>query len=347
MLLKALTEANGVSGNERNVRELILNEIKNYCDQITVDSIGNIIAYKKGNGVDDKSIMLSSHMDEVGLIVTGITEAGFIKFKPVGGIDERILISKRVLIGEECIPGVIGIKAIHLQEPTERKNAVKIKNMYIDIGAKNKEDAEKKVSLGDFIAFDSEYIEFGHNMVKAKALDDRLGCAVLIEMLKEKYSFNLYACFTTQEEVGLRGAKVAAYTVKPDLALVVEGTTCSDVPGTEEYQYATRLGEGPAVSIMDRASYSDRDLAMMLYHLGKKNHIKVQFKQTTFGGNDAGSIHLTGIGVPTAAISVPCRYIHSPVSVMNKDDFEGCIKIVKLFLKELENKPIKKWEVIK
>jgi len=347
MLLKTLTEANGVSGNEKKIREIILNEIQGYCDDITVDSIGNVIAFKKGKENNNKKVMLSAHMDEVGLIVTGITDSGFIKFEPVGGIDARILISKKVVIGDKNISGAIGIKAVHLQEPEERKNAVKVKNMYIDIGAKNKEDAEKRVSLGDYIAFDSPYVEFGNNMVKAKALDDRVGCVILIELLKENYVYDFYACFTVQEEVGLRGAKVAAYTVQPDIALVIEGTTCSDVPGAEEYQYATKIGEGPAVSIMDRASYSNKELAMMLYEVGKKNNIKVQFKQTTFGGNDAGVIHLTGIGVPTAAISVPCRYIHSPVSVMKLDDYHGCMQIVKLFLKELEHAEIRKWEVIK
>ncbi|NLY43867.1 MAG: M42 family metallopeptidase [Clostridiaceae bacterium] len=332
MLLKELTEANGVSGNEKEVRDIILREISGYCEKISIDRMGNIIALRKGTSDNGKKVMLSAHMDEVGLIVTGFTDTGFIKFKPVGGIDPRILVSKKVLVGKQRLPGVIGLKAIHLQEPNERKQAVKIKNMYIDIGAKNKEDAEKKVSLGDYIAFDSCYMPFGNNLVKAKALDDRAGCAILIEMIKERYSFDLYACFTVQEEVGLRGAKVAAYTVQPDMALVVEGTTCSDVPGAKEHEYATTLGDGPAISIMDRTSYSNKELSRLLYSLAKENNIKVQYKKTTLGGNDAGVIHLTGKGIPTATISVPCRYIHSPVSVMSMEDFEGCKKLVKLFL---------------
>ncbi|MGE4284186.1 MAG: M42 family metallopeptidase [Clostridia bacterium] len=336
MLLKKLTEAHGLSGNENEVREIVLNEIRGYCDDITVDRMGNVIAYKKGKDDNHKKIMLSAHMDEVGLIVTGITDAGFIKFKTVGGIDARILLSKKVVIGKDKIPGIIGLKAIHLQDPEERKQAVKLKNMYIDIGARNKEDVEKRVSLGDYIAFDSKYVHFGDNLVKAKALDDRVGCAILIEMLKSEYSYDLYACFTVQEEVGLRGAGVAAYTVNPNLALVVEGTTCSDVPGAEEHEYATKLGDGPAVSILDRTSYSDKSLARMLYNTAKENGLKIQYKRTTFGGNDAGKIHLTREGIPTAVISVPCRYIHSPASVMSLDDFEACKKIVHLFLRKLE-----------
>lgn len=347
MLLKTLTEAIGVSGNEKTVREIILKEIKPYCQDITIDRMGNLIAYKKGTAKHRKKMMLSAHMDEVGLIVTGITDKGFIKFKPVGGIDPRILIAKRVLIGEQKIPGVIGLKAVHLQKPEERKQAVNIKEMYIDIGEKSKQAVEKSVHLGDYIGFDSSYTPFGDKLIKAKALDDRVGCAVLIEMLKEQYAFDLYACFTVQEEVGLRGAKVAAYTVRPDMALVVEGTTCSDVPGVKEHEHATSMGEGPAVSIMDRASISNKTLSKLLYHLGEKHNIKVQYKRTTFGGNDAGAIHLTGEGVATAAISVPCRYIHSPVSVMNLDDFEACKKIVKLFLKELETFEMETWEGMK
>ncbi|MDK2800527.1 MAG: hypothetical protein PWP27_1208 [Clostridiales bacterium] len=347
MLLKMLTQAMGVSGNEQEVRDIILKEIHGHCDGITVDRIGNIIAYKKGTANKNKKVMLSAHMDEIGLIVTGITDTGFIKFKPVGGIDSRILLSKKVLIGENKIPGVIGIKAIHLQDPSEREKAIKVKNMYIDIGAKNKEDAEKNVHLGDYIGFDSDYIPFGDNLIKTKALDDRVGCAILIDMLKERYACDLYAAFTVQEEVGLRGAGVAAYTVNPDVALVVEGTTCSDVPGAEEHESATYLGSGPAISIMDRTSYSNKKLSQFLYELAKKNNIKVQYKRTTFGGNDAGKIHVTGEGIPTAAISVPCRYIHSPTSVMSLEDYEACKKVVQLFLYGIENFEIKKWEVIK
>lgn len=347
MLLKTLTEAMAVSGNEKPVRDIIHHAIKDYCDNITIDRMGNLIAYKKGSGGSKRKVMLSAHMDEVGLIVTGITDTGFIKFKPVGGIDDRILLSKKVLVGENKIPGVIGIKAIHLQKPDERKNTVKVDSMYIDIGAKNKEDAETKVNLGDYIGFDSEFTTFGNHCVKAKALDDRVGCAILIEMLKNRYAFDFYACFTVQEEVGLRGAEVAAYTVNPDIALVVEGTTCSDVAGAEEHKHATTMGEGPAVSIMDRGSYSNKRLSKLLYELGKNNNIKVQYKRTTFGGNDAGKIHISREGVVTAAISVPCRYIHSPVSVMHMGDFQACQKIVGLFLKEMETFSINQWEVIK
>ena len=220
MLLKELTELTGVSGNEDEVREFIKKEALLYATEIKVDSMGNLICYKKGKSSKYK-IMLSAHMDEVGFIVTGHKE-GVIKFSPIGGIDERILPGTRVLVGDKKIPGVIGSKPIHLQGREERGNNIKLKEMYIDIGVEKKEELEKLVALGEYIAFYSKYTEFGDGCIKAKALDDRVGCAILLEILKESYQFDLYACFTVQEEVGLRGAGVAAYAVNPDLAIVLE-----------------------------------------------------------------------------------------------------------------------------
>lgn len=336
MLLKKLTESAGVSGGEQEVRSLIIEEIKNKVDDMYIDKLGNIIAYKKGKKNPEKKVMLSAHMDEVGLIVSSIEDSGLIKFKPVGGIDPRILISKVVEIGEDRVKGVIGAKAIHLQEPQERKKALKIKDLYIDIGSLSKEKTEKLVKIGDYIVFHSNYVEFGNDLIKAKALDDRVGCAILIELLDKEYNFALYTAFTVQEEVGLRGSKVTAFDITPEIALVIEGTTCSDVPGTKPHEYATQLGKGPAISIMDAASYSDKDISKTLYQLGKENNIPVQYKKTTYGGNDAGSIHLTKEGIRTGAISIPCRYIHSPSSIMSKKDYLACIEVVKLFLDKIE-----------
>lgn len=336
MLLKQLTELNGLSGNEAEVRDFIKNGIEKYSDSINIDSIGNLIAFKKGKSSTCR-VMLSAHMDEVGLMAIGYTENGSIRFKQVGGIDERILPGKRVLAGDKRLPGVIGCKAIHLQERDARGNNLKMKNLYIDIGAEKKEDAEKLVKLGDYIAFNSDYLEFGEGCVKAKALDDRVGCAIIMEMLKNRYEFDLYACFTTQEEIGLRGSAVAAYTVKPDIALVIEGTTCSDVPGVEKHEHSTNLGEGAALTFIDRTSYPDRKLVDFLYNTAQKHGIKVQFKKTATGGNDAGKIQLSGSGVKVASISVPCRYIHSPVSVMSMSDYDSCLELVRTSLDELSS----------
>lgn len=336
MLLKKLTESAGVSGGEQEIRSFIIEEIKNKVDDMYIDKLGNIIALKKGKKNPEKKVMLSAHMDEVGLIVSSIEDTGLIKFKPVGGIDPRVLVSKVVEIGESKIKGVIGSKAIHLQEPQERKKALKIKDLYIDIGSSSKEKTEKLVQIGDYIIFHSHYIEFGNDLVKAKALDDRIGCTILIELLGREYDFTLYTTFTVQEEIGLRGSKVAAFDINPEIALVIEGTTCSDVPGSKPHEYATQLGKGPAISIMDSASYSNKDISKTLYRLGIENNIPIQYKQTTFGGNDAGSIHLTREGIKVGAISIPCRYIHSPSSVMSKKDYLACREILKLFLDKIE-----------
>jgi endoglucanase len=324
MLIKELTDLNGVSGNEKEVRDFIIEKISDLCDSIKVDSIGNIIAYKKGSSSKNK-VMLSAHMDEVGFIVSGYNEKGFLKFKTVGGIDDRILSGKKVLVGRKRLCGVIGAKPIHQQEKDERDKITKVKNLYIDIGAESKEEAERLVPLGEFVSFDSEFTELGNDNIKAKALDDRVGCAVLIEVLKHSFQFDIYACFTVQEEVGLRGAQVAAYNVMPQAAIVIEGTTCADIPDVEPFEYSTILGNGAALTIMDRTCYCDKEMVSFLQMVAIKNNIKIQFKQTTTGGNDSGKIQRTGTGVKTASISVPCRYIHSPVSVMSRSDFD-CVE---------------------
>jgi len=351
MLIKELTDLNGVSGNEKEVRDFIISKINNLCDSIRVDSIGNIIGFKKGNNSKYK-VMLSAHMDEVGFIVSGYTEKGFLKFKPVGGIDDRILPGKKVMVGKKRLCGVIGSKPIHQQDKDERDKISKVKNLYIDIGAESKDEAERLAPLGDFIAFDSEFIEFGKDSIKAKALDDRVGCAVLIEALKHSFEFDMYACFTVQEEVGLRGSQVAAYNVMPDVAFVIEGTTCADVPDVEPFEYSTILGNGAALTIMDRTCYCDKELVQYLNDVAVKNNIKVQYKQTTTGGNDAGQIQRTGTGVKIASISVPCRYIHSPVSVMSRNDFESVERLTICALYEISKdkdflKSISKFALVK
>lgn len=338
MLLKQLTELNGVSGNEDSVREFLKAEVIKHTPHMTVDSIGNLIAFKKGKTSCCK-VMLSAHMDEVGFMVTGYGEGGVLKFQPVGGVDARILPGKRVTVGEKRIPGVIGARPIHMQEPDERTANVKLKNLYIDIGAESKDEAEKLAPLGEYIAFESEYREFGDGCVKAKALDDRVGCAALLEALQGEYDFDLYACFTVQEEVGLRGAEVAAYRVEPDIVIVLEGTTCSDVPGVEKYDQSTILGNGAALTLMDRTSYADKELVAFLADVARKEKLAFQYKQTTTGGNDAGRIQRVKGGVKIASLSVPCRYIHSPVSVMSLKDYESYIALLKAALTELSKNP--------
>ncbi len=329
MLLESLCNASGVSGNEGEVRNIIISQIKPYCDDIFVDSIGNVIALKKGKD-HSKKVMIAAHMDEVGFIVSGITDKGYLEFKKVGGIDTRVIISKNVLVGDKKIPGVIGMKAIHLQSKSEREEVPKVKSLFIDIGAKDKEDAEKYVNLGDYVTFATKYQEIGEDLIKAKALDDRVGCFVMTKLIKEPQKYDTYFCFTTQEEVGLRGARVSAYRINPDIALVLESTTCADVHNVPDHRTVTRMGEGVAISFMDSSTIVKKEYVEFLERISKG--IPAQLKKMTSGGNDAGAIHLTGEGIKTASLSIPARYIHSPVSVASKKDIDAMEKLAKRFL---------------
>ena len=334
MLLRKLTETLGVSGDEGAVRKIILEQLTDYVDDIQIDRMGNVIAVKKGNN-KGPHVILGAHMDEVGLMVKGIEDSGLIRFTPVGGMDPRILVSKVVLIGEDRVTGVIGAKAVHMQKPAERKKALSVDNLYIDIGCTSKKEAEKHVSPGDYIAFDSKYVEFGDKRVKAKALDDRVGCATIIELLKKELPVSVTGVFTVQEELGLRGAAVAANHVEGDLAILLEGTTCSDVTDVEPHQQATEVDKGPAISLMDRTSIYSRNLVDSLVQTAEENNIPWQFRRTTFGGNDAGRFHVAKEGTPCLSIAVPCRYIHSPVSVMSKNDYENMGKLLMNYLEKI------------
>ena len=333
MLLKELSEAFGVSGHEDAVRQLILDAIENLVDEHHVDALGNLIALKKGNSKrrhNISKVMLAAHMDEVGLMIMHIEKEGSLRFRPVGGIDPRVLLAKKVLIGDNKVPGVIGVKPVHLLEPEARQQVVQVKDMSIDIGASSKEEAERLVKIGDYAAFDTSFSELGGKLrtVKGKAFDDRAGCAVLIELLRQSYPFDLYAAFTVQEEVGLRGAQTAAYSVAPDIAFALEGTICDDLPKKRDISPTTTIGSGPAITIMDRSVISDRRLVNLLVDTAEKNNIPYQFKQPVKGATDAGVIHISREGVPSAVVAVPSRYIHSPVCLLSMDDFDNTVHLM-------------------
>ncbi len=334
-MLEILTNTFGVAGCDNEVKELILKEITPFCDNIEIMKDGNIIAFKKGRKTPSKKIMLSAHTDEVGFMVKDITEEGYLELCEVGGVDSRILLSKRVFVGEKKIPGIIGIKAVHMTEKDEREKIIPIEKMYVDIGAYDYQDALKYVKRGDYIAFDSEYTPLGEKRVVAKALDDRVGVSVLIKLLKEEVEYDFYAVFNSLEEIGLKGAVTASYKVNPDIALIMEGTTCSDVKGTKEHLKSTTLGKGGVLSIADRTSVSNRKLNDFIIKLSEKFHIPVQIKGTNMGGNDAGAIQVARDGVKTAVLSVPLRYIHSPVSVMDKGDYESVYKMALAFVNNI------------
>ncbi len=337
MLLEKLSNARAVSGREKEVRELLREEIKDNVDRLKTDVMGNLIAVK-GPDKPGPRVMLAAHMDEVGLMISEITTDGLLKFKPVGGFDKRILVSKKVSIGEKNISGVIGAKAIHLQKKSERDKPLDYDNLYIDIGAKNKENAEKLVSPGDMAAFTTEFKKISSHRALGKAFDDRVGCSLLAELTEYSYDYPIYFVFTVQEEVGLRGAGQAAYWLKPDLALVLEGTSAADVPENKEFRYSTTLGKGPALTVRDRTIVVNKKLLQELIATAEEHDIPYQFRRTTAGGNDAGVINITGEGIPAAVISLPCRYIHSPVSLLDLTDYANMKKLVYNYLLAIKRK---------
>lgn len=335
-ILKRLSEAIGVSGAEGEVRSHILDLIKPHVDDIKTDTIGNVIAIKKGTGSVDLTVMLDAHMDEVGLMVIGHNGDGMLRVAAIGGIDERILPGTRVLVGPKKLPGVIGAKPLHLLGEDERESVVKIDALRVDIGLESKGAAEGKAPLGTRIAFDTRYADLG-TVVRGKAFDDRAGCAVLVHILQsERLPFELVAAFTVQEEIGVRGAKVAAFTVSPDLAVVLEGTIADDLPKEHDESPTTELGKGPAISLMDKSAIYDARLNRWIVNTADALKIPYQFKQPGIGGTDGGTIHLSQEGVPTVALAVPCRYIHSPAALLYKRDYQNTIKLMRGALERLD-----------
>lgn len=321
-LLKELCLTNGISGDEGAVRELILAEIKPYADEITVDPLGSIIAFKKGRSRAKHRLLISAHMDEVGFIVTYITEDGYIKFDEVGGIDRRVVLGDRVVIGENKINGVVGIKPVHLCKGDEAENIPKYEEMYIDIGADSRQEAEKYVSPGDSICFESFYQNNGETVI-SKAIDDRAGCCMMIEMIKSDLPYDMFFSFAVQEEVGLRGSKATAYRINPDFAIVLEATAAADIPGVEDSKQVCILHKGAVVSFMDKRTIYDKGLINKVFDCAEKSGFKLQYKKAVAGGNDSGSIQCSRGGVRTLALSVPCRYLHSPLSVIAVEDYES------------------------
>lgn len=334
MLLTKLADLPGVSGDEGAVRKAIIEEIAGLPLRWRTDSMGNLLVRKEGKVPSSRAVMLAAHMDEVGLMVVSIEESGHLRFKPLGGIDSRVLVSKRVRVGPEGIPGVIGAKAIHLQKAAERKKPFESDQLYIDIGAKDREEAEKHISIGAYVSFDTRCVSIGEGFFRGKAFDDRAGCAALLELLRENNGLSFDAAFTVQEEVGLRGARVAAYTLQPQLALALEATAAADTPDTKEEFNATTLGKGPALTFMDRTLIADREILQGLIRAAEKAAIPFQLRRGAAGGTDAGAIALSMEGVRAGVVAVPCRYIHSPCGVLKKSDLQHTISLVRAWLEE-------------
>lgn len=332
--METLCCLDGVSGREDEVREYILERVMPFADEIRTDAMGNLMVFKKGACKPKQRVMLAAHMDEVGLIITEITEDGYLRFDAVGGIDRRVLIGKRVFVGSVRMLGVIGSKAIHLTTAEQRKTLPKLSDMYIDIGAKGKLEAESMVQLGDTAAFDDSVIRFGDGFIKAKAIDDRVGCAAMLELIESQLPCDCWFAFTVQEEVGCRGAAVAARSIQPDVALVLEGTTAADIPGVSGADRVCQLGKGVVIPYMDKGTIYDRELYSMLCRLADENGIAWQTKSRVAGGTDASAIQRSGAGVRVAAVSVAVRNIHSPACVVKAEECEAQLKLARLFLKE-------------
>lgn len=333
--LKTLCYLSGPSGYEDEVRDYILERIMPHVTNIQTDSMGNLIVFKNGRVAPARKVLLCAHMDEVGIIITGIDDDGYLRFDFLGGVDRRVVIGKRVYIGKNRIPGVIGIKAYHLVDKEEEKTVPKREEMYVDIGAASKDEAAELVTLGDYGVFDDSVYEFGEGFLKAKAIDDRVGCAAMIKLIESELPCDCTFAFTVQEEIGTRGAKVVANRVCPQVAIVLEGTTAADLPEVPEGKTICKLGKGIVIPFMDRGTLYSRPLYKTVTELADKNGITWQTKHMIAGGTDASALQRGALGADTVAISAPIRNIHSPASIAKISDFEVMPKLATLLLEAL------------
>lgn len=308
----------GASGNEKDV-SAYLSAIIGDKGECQTDVLGNLLVFKKGKMSAKNKVMLAAHMDEVGVIVTYVTDEGYLKFTTVGGIDRKVLLGRSIVF-PFGIYGIIGVKPIHMLEGDEKKAIPEMDKLYIDIGAKNKEEALNHVPIGSVGVFDSDYLSFGDHKIKCRALDDRVGCAIMLDMILSDLEYDTYFAFTVQEEIGTRGANTAAFSIAPDYAIVLETTTAADIIDVEEHKKVCKLGEGCAISFMDRTTLYNPDLFKEAFELAKEKGIKAQPKTVVAGGNDAGVIHKSREGVKVLTINTPCRYLHSASCVIDERD---------------------------
>jgi len=333
-LLERLSNACGVSGDEGEVRKIVLEQVKPYADEVKVDALGNVLVTRHGQGEPRLKVMLAAHMDEVGMMITNDEGDGIYRFEQVGGLATSNMVGKAVWIGKEHVPGVIGFKPIHLTEADERKRPVSKEGLRIDTGP-----AAGKVKIGDRAAFATSFARLGPSL-RGKALDDRIGVATLIELVQHAPAhIDLQAAFTVQEENGLRGAHVAAYTFEPDLAIVLDSSPAYDQPNwddSENTRYNTRLGFGPAIYIHDSATFSDPRLVQHLVQTAEAQGIPYQIRQPGGGGTDAGAIHKQHAGIPSVSVSVPGRYHHSPAALVRLSDWQHTLTLVAAALLRLQ-----------
>ncbi|HCC32508.1 MAG TPA: hypothetical protein DEQ28_01195 [Clostridiales bacterium] len=334
-LLFRLCDARGVSGDEAEVRNILRSELSG---DIRTDTLGNLLVRRAdpAGSAEPVRVMLAAHQDEVGFMVTRIEKDGRLRFAVAGGIDPRVLPGLAVLVGGDRIPGVIGVGPPHLLEPGAKPPVPRVDELLIDVGCSSREEAERWFKAGDYATFATRAREIGSGLVMAKALDDRAGCAVLVEVLRGEYpGVELHGAFTVQEELGLRGARVAAHAIAPQVGVALEGTICADGPAREEPDWVTRVGAGPALSLMDRTSIANPALLAMLQEAARADGIPFQLRRSAMGGNDAGAMSRALAGAATASVSVPCRYLHGPASVASLADMAAAARLISAFLQEL------------
>jgi len=334
-LLTKLCNAVSVSGDEQEVRAIVTEELRDFADVTKVDAMGNVLVRREGKGLDRVRVMIAAHMDEVGFMIVNDEGDGVFEFRVIGGIDPRQLVGKPVTIGRDHIPGVIGAKAIHLTTPEERKQVLKVDQLRIDVGP----GTGSKVKVGDRGTFATKLVVLGPS-IRSKALDDRLGVFNLIQLVKyAPENVDLLAAFTVQEELGLRGAKIAAFSFDPEIGIAMDSTPANDLPdydGNENTSHNTKLGDGPAIYIMDRGTIGDQRLIKWLIESAEAEKIPWQFRQPGLGGTDAGEIHKTRTGVPSVSVSVPQRYLHSPAGLIRIEDELNTLKLIHTALTRLD-----------
>jgi len=338
--LENLSNACGVTGREEEVRNLLIKLMKPYTDEVLIDTLENVIAIKRGKKSKPK-IMLAAHMDEVGLMVKTITKEGFLQFSKMGGIDDRILLAQKVVVhtNKSSLQGIIGSKPPHIQKEQERKKVVTHDELFIDIGAENREDANKMgVRIGDPVSFDVKYTKLGKDLVTGKAFDDRVGCAIMIETLKQLTNTDCTICAvgTVQEEVGLRGATTATFGVDPDVGIALDVTVAGDVPGVKEFDTNVKMGKGPVLTVADSGLITHPKVLRLLLDAAEENKIDYQLETGLPGTTDAARISLTRQGVPSGTVSTATRYIHSPVGMLSLKDAENSVKLAVASIKKIQ-----------